>query len=178
MLSGKDKSGLVCINAENLAQAAPIDSLHCSKSRIALGRESIWDIGKNARWNLSLSSSQSPFVLSTACVYHSFTFSMREKGNNFHFRVSYVMPEMLRHEHISSNSCMWWHGFSFSTPEKGCARTMAFRLGWSSLPDESFGFEGGLGNSPFEAEGYEVEVGFMVKKVKRKYFCFYKKDKR
>ena len=49
MLSGKDKSGLVCINAENLAQAAPIDSLRYSKSRIALGRESIWDIGKNAR---------------------------------------------------------------------------------------------------------------------------------
>ena len=50
MLSGKDKSGPVCINAKNLAQVAPIDSfLRCSKSRIALGRESIRDIGKNAR---------------------------------------------------------------------------------------------------------------------------------
>ena len=48
MLSGKDKSGPACINAENLAQATPIDSSYCSKSRIALGRESIWDIGKNA----------------------------------------------------------------------------------------------------------------------------------
>ena len=49
MLSGKDKSRLACINARNLAQATPIDSSYCSKSRIALGRESIWDIVKNAR---------------------------------------------------------------------------------------------------------------------------------
>ena len=50
MLSGKDKSGSVCINTENLAQAAPIDSFsYCPKSRIALGRESILDIGTNAR---------------------------------------------------------------------------------------------------------------------------------
>ena len=49
MLSGKVKSGPSCINAENLAQAAPIDSFsYYSKSRIALGRESIRDIGKNA----------------------------------------------------------------------------------------------------------------------------------
>jgi hypothetical protein len=49
MLSGKDKFGPVCINVENLAQAAPIDSSYCSKSRIALGRELIRDIGKTAR---------------------------------------------------------------------------------------------------------------------------------
>ena len=49
MLLGKDKSRPVSINAKNLAQAAPIDSLHCSKSRIAFSRESIQDIGKNAR---------------------------------------------------------------------------------------------------------------------------------
>ena len=46
MLLGKDKSGPTCINAENLAQAAPIDSSRCSKSRIALGRELVWDRGK------------------------------------------------------------------------------------------------------------------------------------
>ena len=40
MLSGKDKSGLGCINAEILAQATPIDSFsYCSKLRIAIGRE-------------------------------------------------------------------------------------------------------------------------------------------
>jgi hypothetical protein len=59
-----------------------------------------------------------------------------------------------------------------SCPEKGCARTMAIKPGWNSWPDERFGFESGLGNSPFEAEGYEVEVGFMVEKTR--YFCFYK----
>ena len=49
MLSGKNKSGPTCINVENLAQATPIESfLRCSKSRIALGRELILDIGKNA----------------------------------------------------------------------------------------------------------------------------------
>ena len=106
MLLGKEKSGPACINAENLAQTIPIDSSHCSKSRIALGREPIRNMGKNARQNLSLSSSQSPFVLSMANVYHYFAFPMREKGNNFHLRISCVMPEMLRHEHISSNSCM------------------------------------------------------------------------
>ena len=96
MLLGKDKSRLACINAENLGQAAPIDSFsYCSKSRIALGREPIRDMGKNARQNLSLSSSQSPFILSTVCVYHCSTFPMREKGNNFQLKVSYVMPEML-----------------------------------------------------------------------------------
>jgi hypothetical protein len=56
--SGKDKSGLACINIENLAQAAPIDSFsYCSKSKIAHGRELIRDIRKKARKNLSLNSS-------------------------------------------------------------------------------------------------------------------------
>ena len=50
MLSGKVKYGPACINAKNLAQAAPIHFFsYCSKSRIALGRESIRDIEKNAR---------------------------------------------------------------------------------------------------------------------------------
>ena len=47
MLLGKDKSRPACINVENLAQAAPIDSFsHCWKSRITFGRETIWDMGK------------------------------------------------------------------------------------------------------------------------------------
>jgi hypothetical protein len=40
---------LVCINIEKHAQVAPMDSSFCSKLRVALGRELIWDIGKNAR---------------------------------------------------------------------------------------------------------------------------------
>ena len=49
---------------------------------------------------------------------------------------------------------------------------MAIKLGWCSQPDESFGFakSGGLRNSPFEAEGYEIEVGFMLKKIKENIF--------
>jgi hypothetical protein len=35
-----------------------------------------------------------------ANVYHCFAFLMREKGNNFYLRVSCVMPEMLKHEHL------------------------------------------------------------------------------
>jgi hypothetical protein len=44
-----------------------------------------------------------------AHMYHCFAFPVREKGNNFYLRVSCVMPEILRHEHISLNSCrMAW----------------------------------------------------------------------
>jgi hypothetical protein len=111
--SGNDKSGPTCINIENQAQAAPIDSSCCSKSRIALGREPIRDMGQNARQNLSLSSSQSLFVLSMANVYHYFAFPMRETGNNFHLKVSCIMPEMLRHEHISRSIIGDGRGFNF-----------------------------------------------------------------
>ena len=98
MLLVKDKSRPACINTKNLAQAAAIDFVYCSKLRITLGRDTIRDIQKKVRKNLSLSSSQSPFVLPTACVYHYFAFSVREKGNNAHLSVSRVMPEMLKHE--------------------------------------------------------------------------------
>ena len=59
-----------------------------------------------------------------------------------------------------------------SCPEKGCARTIAFKLGWSSLPNERFEFEGGSGNSPFEAAGFAKDDGFMIEKDKRKLFLF------
>jgi hypothetical protein len=50
MLLSKDMSGPTCINFENRAQAAPIDSFsHCSKSRIVLGREPIRDMGKKSK---------------------------------------------------------------------------------------------------------------------------------
>ena len=37
--SGIDKSGLDAKRRKNLAQAAPIDSSNCSKSRMSIGRE-------------------------------------------------------------------------------------------------------------------------------------------
>ena len=40
---------------------------------------------------------------------------------------------------------------------------MAIKRGRSSQPDEIFGLEGHLGNSPFEAERVGFGVGFMVK---------------
>ena len=49
---------------------------------------------------------------------------------------------------------------------------MAIKLGQSPQPEEKFGF--GSRNSPFEAEGYEIEVGFMLKKVKENIFDFIK----
>jgi hypothetical protein len=54
---------------------------------------------------------------------------------------------------------------------------MAFRLGWSSLPDERFDFGGGLANLPFEAEGFLIRVDFMVIK-KKEFFLFLQKEKR
>ena len=43
---------------------------------------------------------------------------------------------------------------------------MAIKPGWSSLPNERFGFGGGLANLPFEAKGFFIRVVFMLKKVK------------
>jgi len=51
---------------------------------------------------------------------------------------------------------------------------MAIKPGWSSPLDERFGFGGGSENSPFEVERFLIGVEFMVKKIKRKLFCFYK----
>jgi hypothetical protein len=50
-------------------------------------------------------------------------------------------------------------------PEKGSARTIAFKLG---LPDEWFCFKTGDGsrNSPFEVAGFATNVGFMIEKIK------------
>jgi hypothetical protein len=53
-------------------------------------------------------------------------------------------------------------------PRKGSARIIAFKLGWSSQLDEWFCFEIGDGsrNSPFEVEGFAMDVGFMIEKIK------------
>ena len=53
---------------------------------------------------------------------------------------------------------------------------MAIRPGWSSPPDERFGFGGGSENSPFEVERFLIGVEFMVKKIKRKLFFIKIKD--
>ena len=89
------------------------------------------------------------------------------------------MPEILRHEHIYSNSRRWLHGSLLSFLEKGCARTMAIKPERSSLPDEqfSFGESDGSRNSPFEVEGFWYEVGFIMKKKKEYLFCFYEKKR-
>jgi hypothetical protein len=65
----------------------------------------------------------------------------------------------------------------FSSLEKGCARTKAFKLGWSSSPDERLGFGGGSANSPFAAGRKGFEVGFMMEKVKEIFFLFFIKRK-
>ena len=94
---GIDKFGPECVRSENLAQAAPMVSFSfCWKLRISCRREAIQDIGKNARHNLFLNSSQSPFTFPKLWVYHCFVLSSREKGNNFHRRVSCDMLEMVR----------------------------------------------------------------------------------
>ena len=156
MLSSKEKSRPACINTENLAQAIPIDSSRNSKSRIVLGREPIWDMGKNARQNLSLSSSQSLFVLSTANVYHCFAFPVREKENNFHLRVSCVMPEMLRHEHISSNSCRWWLGFHFQARRRVVPKPWLLNMGGVHNQMTSLVLKVAQGTPPLKRKGCEM----------------------
>jgi hypothetical protein len=102
---GIDKSGPEYSRSENLAQAAPMVSFSfCWKLRISYRREVIQDIGKNARQNLFFNSSQSPFTFPTLWAYHCFALSSREKGNNYHRRVSCDMPKMVRHAQSRSNS--------------------------------------------------------------------------
>jgi hypothetical protein len=45
--SGRDKSGLDAKRRKNLAQAAPMDSSNCSKSRMSVGRESMRSVREN-----------------------------------------------------------------------------------------------------------------------------------
>ena len=110
---GIDKSRLDIVRIEKWSQAAPMVSFSFYwKSRISCHREAIRDIGKNARQNMFLNSSQSPFTFPTLWVYQCFAFSSREKGNNFHRRVSCDMPKMVRHAQSCSNSYKCVSGFS------------------------------------------------------------------
>ena len=45
--SGRDKSGLDAKRRKNLAQAAPMDSSNCSKSRLSVGRKSMRSVREN-----------------------------------------------------------------------------------------------------------------------------------
>ena len=106
---GIDKSGSDLVKIENLSQAAPMVSFSfCSKLSISCRRAVIQDIGKNARHNLFLSSSQSPATFPTLWAYHCFALSSSEKGNNFHQSVSCDMLVMIRQAHSCSNSLKWW----------------------------------------------------------------------
>src|SRR6185312_8956887 len=62
---------------------------------ISFRRATSRDSGKNLKQNSSLSSPQFPFILATVRVYHCLASSTREKGNNFHPRVSRDMPAMV-----------------------------------------------------------------------------------
>ena len=94
---GIDKSRPKLDRVENLSQATPIVSLTCCwKLSISCRRAAIRDIGNNARQNLFLSSSQSPFTFPTLWAYHCFALSFNEKGNKFHRSISYDMPAMVR----------------------------------------------------------------------------------
>ena len=64
---------------------------------------------------------------------------MREKGNNFHHKTSYVMPGITKFEHSFSNSRKWSRGSSLIAPEKSRFRTMAIKPGSSSWLDEEDG---------------------------------------
>ena len=95
---GTDKSVPDLIKIENLSQATPMVSFSfCLKFNISHYRVAIQDIGKNARHNMFLSSSQSPATFPILWAYYCFTLSSSEKRNNFYRSVSCDMPEMVRH---------------------------------------------------------------------------------
>jgi len=153
--SGIDSTDPDSIKLKNMYQAALMLSLSFYwKERISLCRAMIRDIGKNSRQNLSLSSSQLSCTLPTVYVYHCSAFPIREKGNNFHLRVSCVMPAMANNEHRCSKSDKWWYGFSLSNPEKEGFRTRVIRSGKSSQPDVRIirVDDGGSGNTSLGAE--------------------------
>ena len=75
---------------------------------------------------------------------------MREKGNNFHRKISCVMPGITKLEHSSSNSCKWSRGSLLIDPEKSHFRTMAIKPGSSSYLDEED--DNGSENSPLSVE--------------------------
>ena len=149
--SGRDRSGLVAKKRKNLAQAAPMDSSSdCLKSRISIGRE-FMHLSRENEWQKSAQSSfQSPHILPIMRVYHCSALSLREKGNNFHRKASYVMPGITKLEHSSSNTFKWSHGSSLIVPEKGRFRTMALKVGRGSPLAKRSGFDenDGFQNSP------------------------------
>ena len=75
---------------------------------------------------------------------------MREKGNNFHRKVSRVLPGITKLEHSSSNSFKWSRGSSLIAPEKSHFRTIAIKPGSSLWLDEED--DNGSENSPLGVE--------------------------
>ena len=153
--SGIDSTGSNSTKHVNPYQALPMDSFSfCRQLWISLHRAMIWDIGKNSRQNLSPSSSQWSCTLPTVYVYYCSPFPIREKRNNFHLRVSCVMPAMANNEHNCSKSDKWWYGFSLPNPEKEGFRTRVIRSGKSSQLDVRIirVDDGGTGNSSLWAE--------------------------
>ena len=105
---GIDKSGPDLDRIKKRSQATPMVSFSfCWKLRISCHRAVIWDLGKNARQNMFLSSFQSPATFPTLWAYHCFTLSSREKGNNFYRNVSCLMPEIVKQAQSWSNSHRW-----------------------------------------------------------------------
>jgi hypothetical protein len=97
--SGKGLPGLIAKRRANLAHAAPRDSFsNYSNARMSLHGEGIRDKGENKRQKSSQSLPQSPFTFPPLWVYHCSVLSVIEKGNNFHLKVSYVMPGLTRHD--------------------------------------------------------------------------------
>ena len=89
---------------------------------------------------------------------------MREKGNNFLHKVSFLMPEITRLEHSSSNSCKCSRGSSLIAPEKSCFQTMAIKSGSCSWLDEEEGDD--LENSPVGEESCGKDSCSMGRGVK------------
>ena len=77
--SGIDRSELDAKRRKNLAQAAPIDSSNCSKSRMSIGREFMRLMRENEWQKSARNSSQSPFILPIVRVYHCSALLMRER---------------------------------------------------------------------------------------------------
>jgi hypothetical protein len=89
----------------NLANATPRDSVFCCSKQMTSHRSfTTWGVGKNVRKKALCKLSQSPSILLTLSEYQCLALPINENGKSFHFKVSWLIPAITRHEQSCLNS--------------------------------------------------------------------------
>jgi hypothetical protein len=99
------------------------------KLRTSFWRLTTLEIGKKCKQNLEHSISQSSCILSMVRLYQCLALPVKEKGNNFHLKVSSNMPVICKHAQVYPNSHRCEYGFSSPSPKKDYSRINFIKLG-------------------------------------------------